>query len=233
MIQGGLVRRVNPRSWHSPATRRGTPVPAVLPVHSPRRTGDGGGTVPEADEGRGGPVPVTLRVIRKDGSIVWVNSARSPSVGNGKPATINFLVNITVRIQAEEALVRQKDYLDAIRTPSQTRSFVKDEEHRRVLGNDAYCRFTGFTREEMLNRSDYRALPRESADHLTEEDNRDFDLRYREGHRRGDCRPPGQGPHHRHQEDPPCRRAGEKIYRRHRPGHDGEQADRGSTLPGE
>jgi PAS domain S-box-containing protein len=42
--------------------------------------------------------------------------------------------------------------------------------HRRVLGNDAYCLFTGFTHDQILGKSDYDLYPREQADHLSQED---------------------------------------------------------------
>jgi two-component system, chemotaxis family, CheB/CheR fusion protein len=54
----------------------------------------------------------------------------------------------------EEAL------LDALPNPV----FVKDEQHRWVLLNDAFCRFMGHPREALLGRSDYDFFPQEEAD---------------------------------------------------------------------
>ncbi len=42
--------------------------------------------------------------------------------------------------------------------------FVKDEQHRWVLLNDAFCRFMGYAREALLGKSDHDFFPRDEAD---------------------------------------------------------------------
>ncbi len=42
--------------------------------------------------------------------------------------------------------------------------FVKDEQHRWILLNDAYCRFMGYERAELLGKSDYDFFPRAEAE---------------------------------------------------------------------
>ncbi len=42
--------------------------------------------------------------------------------------------------------------------------FVKDEEHRWILLNDSYCRASGYSREQLIGKSDYDFYPKEQAD---------------------------------------------------------------------
>lgn len=42
--------------------------------------------------------------------------------------------------------------------------FVKDSNHRFILLNNAFCAFTGHTREEFLGKSDYDFFPKEQAE---------------------------------------------------------------------
>lgn len=52
--------------------------------------------------------------------------------------------------------------------------FVKDEQHRWVYFNDAFCRFLGRERSELLGKSDYDLLPRAEADRFCAVDDRVF-----------------------------------------------------------
>jgi len=47
-----------------------------------------------------------FRILRKDGRIVWIETRGAVSTWNGKPATINFLSDITERRRVEEELLR-------------------------------------------------------------------------------------------------------------------------------
>lgn len=42
--------------------------------------------------------------------------------------------------------------------------FVKDSQHRLVIVNNALCRFLGYSREELIGKSDYELFPKEEAD---------------------------------------------------------------------
>jgi len=121
--------------------------------------------------GEESPSQYMFRLVGKDGGTIWIEISTVNIGWEGCPATINFLVDISRRIRAEEALIRSKDYLDRILNTIADPVFVKDEQHRRVLGNDAYCRFTGFAREDIINKSDQDLFPRDIADRLTREDN--------------------------------------------------------------
>ncbi|MBD6619917.1 PAS domain S-box protein [Komarekiella sp. 'clone 1'] len=48
--------------------------------------------------------------------------------------------------------------------------FVKDHQHRWVLLNDAFCKFLGHNREELIGKSDYDFFPKAEADVFWEKD---------------------------------------------------------------
>ena len=48
--------------------------------------------------------------------------------------------------------------------------FVKDEQHRWIVFNDAFCQFMGHTREEIIGKSDYDFFSKEEADVFCEKD---------------------------------------------------------------
>ncbi len=52
-----------------------------------------------------------------------------------------------------------QNVLDAIKDPV----FVKDENHRWIYLNDSACRFWGYSREELIGKSDYQLFSREEA----------------------------------------------------------------------
>ncbi|MEH2201668.1 PAS domain-containing sensor histidine kinase [Nostoc sp.] len=56
--------------------------------------------------------------------------------------------------------------LDAISDPI----FVKDRQHRWVLINDTYCDFVGYSREELIGKSDYDFFPQAEADVFRQKD---------------------------------------------------------------
>src|SRR5262245_40473053 len=48
--------------------------------------------------------------------------------------------------------------------------FVKDEQHRWILLNDAFCKFMGYPREQLLGKSDFEFFPEEQARVFWEKD---------------------------------------------------------------
>jgi PAS domain S-box-containing protein len=172
IIQDGIIRRVNA----SVVALTGYPEQELLSVPFSRFVHpDDLDMVTERYrkrmKGEEAPSQYSLRVIGKEGNTIWVDISTVSIGWEGRPATLTFLVDVTRRIQAEEAVVRARDALDRILNTIADPVFVKDEEHRRVLVNDAYCRFTRLAREEMINKCDQDLFPREQAENLTREDN--------------------------------------------------------------
>jgi len=60
------------------------------------------------------PAQYSFRIIHRDGNIRWVELNVVAIVWEGKPATLNFLTDITERKQAEEALKKSEQWFAII-----------------------------------------------------------------------------------------------------------------------
>ena len=69
-------------------------------------------------------------------------------------------------------LINTKDYLEKIINTMSDPVFVKDETHRWVLLNDAYCRLTGYSREQLIGKSDYDLYKKDEAREFWDKDSR-------------------------------------------------------------
>ena len=89
---------------------------------------------------------------------------------DGKRCVVWIARDITERKQAERIREHQhefvRDLLNAIPNPV----FVKDDEHRFLVLNDALCRFVGRERDELLGKSDFDFFPEEEARWFVEKD---------------------------------------------------------------
>jgi PAS domain S-box-containing protein len=107
-----------------------------------------------------------IQLYRKDGEKVWASiSARVVNDDDGQPAWIEgFLMDVSARKYAEEALAESGNYLDEIINAVGDPMFVKDRNHRWVLVNNALCGFLEHTREELLGKTDYDFFAKSEAD---------------------------------------------------------------------
>ena len=74
------------------------------------------------------------------------------------------------RQQAEDELKRSKVFLNQLLNAIADPIFVKDEEHRWVVLNEAACEAVGHSREDLIGKSDYDLYPKEQADIFWERD---------------------------------------------------------------
>ncbi|GEM_PF-324985 len=68
-----------------------------------------------------------------------------------------------------------KEVLDNIVNSVADPIFVKDEKHRWVMLNDAFCKFMGHSRQELLGKSEYDYFPKEEADVFWKKDEEVFE----------------------------------------------------------
>lgn len=117
-----------------------------------------------------------IRYLVKDGGFRWIEVQSDLIFGwNGAAdRTTGTLNDITETILAKQELEASKKFLnytiDAVADPI----FVKDEQHRWILLNDAFCKLIGKQREELLGKSDYDFLPKEEADVFWQNDEQVF-----------------------------------------------------------
>ena len=106
------------------------------------------------------------RYITKNGEIRWVEVQEFFMLGGNGEAqgTTGTIHDITDKILALSELEASKKFLnytiDAVADPL----FVKDEQHRWILLNDAFCKLIGKQREELLGKSDYDFFPKQEAE---------------------------------------------------------------------
>ncbi|MCC0176312.1 PAS domain S-box protein [Waterburya agarophytonicola K14] len=104
--------------------------------------------------------------IRDDGTILTIKTSKLPLKDkNGRTIGLfGCYEDISTISQQQQKTEKAQDFLakaiDSIRNPI----FVKDTNHRWVLINDAYCDFLGYSKEEMLGKSEPDFYAPEEAD---------------------------------------------------------------------
>jgi diguanylate cyclase (GGDEF)-like protein/PAS domain S-box-containing protein len=95
------------------------------------------------------------RLVRKDKEIRWVESNGIKINWKGKEAVLNFVIDITERKQAEEALqMNQRELTDIIEfLPDAT--LAVDKERRVIIWNKAIEKMTCIPASEMIGKCDY------------------------------------------------------------------------------
>ena len=95
------------------------------------------------------------RLVRKDKEIRWIESNGIKINWKGKEAVLNFVIDITERKNAEEALQSSQSQLKDIIEflPDATRAI--DKERRVIIWNTAIEKMTCIPASEMLGKGDY------------------------------------------------------------------------------
>ena len=124
---------------------------------------------------------VLSRVVRLSATVRGIGAqhdfaARIPATGTDElshlAGAINALLDAIARSEAAQR--ESHDRLDSILNAIGDPVFVKDQQHRFVLVNEAQCALTGKTRAEMLGQHDSAFFPPEQARVFQEHDQRVF-----------------------------------------------------------
>ncbi len=123
------------------------------------------------------PSSYEMRFFTKNGDLRWLDVTAGVIDYNSKPAVIVTALDVTERKAAGEILETKvsertaayrkihqelennKNFLDAVINSIADPVFVKNEDHKWVLLNDSYCDFMGYSREDILGRSDLDFFP--------------------------------------------------------------------------
>lgn len=110
--------------------------------------------------------PVIPYPAPRTGKSGWLMSIHTPyRDSNGNVVGILGIIrDVTEAKRNEMELVEAKEYLNAIINTIADPIFVKDRQHKFVLVNNALCKFTGFSREQMLGKDDTDFFPKEQVD---------------------------------------------------------------------
>ncbi|MGA8892193.1 MAG: PAS domain S-box protein [Anaeromyxobacteraceae bacterium] len=107
-----------------------------------------------ADEA-GSRFTTEFRIVTPSGRQKWVNLAASAAPPRpGRPPTWSGIVtDVTIRRSAEAALARSEAFLRAIFDANPAAIAVIEPDTTIALVNDAYCKLSGYGREEIVGRS--------------------------------------------------------------------------------
>ncbi|MBQ0787635.1 MAG: PAS domain S-box protein, partial [Oceanihabitans sp.] len=103
----------------------------------------------------GGELISDFRLLNKKAETKWV-SAQSTSLydhNNELYGYIGTLVDVTKRKEAEEQIIKSKKYLDSILNNIGDPVFVKDEQSRLILINDAFCSIFNVERDAVIGKT--------------------------------------------------------------------------------
>jgi len=98
-------------------------------------------------------------LLRKDGSHIFVEVSITDIEYKGKPALLGILRDISehknMGRRFEQSATVLQSLMDAIPVPV----FVRDESHKYIQVNKAFCDYAGKTKEELLGKCDHDLLP--------------------------------------------------------------------------
>jgi PAS domain S-box-containing protein len=133
----------------------------------------------------------SFRLIGGDGNLMWIELRATPIEWEGRPATLNFLTDITTSKKAEKAIEHSNRRLADIIDFLPDATFVIDDSDKVVLWNRAMTEMTGVPDSEMVGRGDrIFTIPfyGESRPHLMDliwSDHADISARYTNVERHG------------------------------------------------
>lgn len=112
-----------------------------------------------------------LQLKTLKGREIWGSvSAVLKKDAGGQTYFEGIIEDITERKKAEIELGQSEEFLNKIIDSIPDPIFVKDEQHRFLILNSAFCNFIGHPREALLGKSDYDFFPKEEADVFWEKD---------------------------------------------------------------
>jgi PAS domain S-box-containing protein len=110
------------------------------------------------------PQHYDFRVVGTSGKLTWVQLSAVRIEWNGRPATLNFLMDITDRKEAEERLRESRQILEGILNTIPVRVFWKDKELTYLGCNTPFAQDAGFKKpDEVIGKDDYAMVWREQA----------------------------------------------------------------------
>jgi len=100
------------------------------------------------------------RIIDKFGTIKWLELSGVETLWKGKPAVLNFMTDITRRVNAEEALKKSERQLSDIVNFLPDAMFAIDGAGRVIAWNRLMEELSGIKADEMIGKGDFEyALP--------------------------------------------------------------------------
>jgi PAS domain S-box-containing protein len=120
----------------------------------------------------GQPLDYEHRIIRPDKSIrhLWVRGFPVADRTGAIRSYVGITQDVTAWRAAEEELKQSREYLNQIINCIRDPIWVKDEQHKFVLVNDAFCAFSNLSREKVIGETDNGFVPKDVSNSLWEVD---------------------------------------------------------------
>ncbi len=115
-------------------------------------------------EGRPTPNRYEFRVIRKDGTELWLEMVATRIDYRASPAILGAMLDITEKKRAEEALRESEERYRSIVENSHDGILIVDDKYRFVYVNDELCRILARPPEEIIGHDFRTYLDKESRD---------------------------------------------------------------------
>jgi len=151
VAQDGMLRFVNPKATELTGYTEDelTSMPFVELVHPDDREMAVEHYL-KCLQGEETPQSYAVRIIDKDGNIKWMESNAVLILWDGRPATLNFITDITERKRAEEALRESQQQYRVLVETMQDGVAVQDGSAILTFVNDRFCEIMGYSRDELL-----------------------------------------------------------------------------------
>jgi two-component system cell cycle sensor histidine kinase/response regulator CckA len=112
-----------------------------------------------------------FRIIDKEGSIKWLESNAVLITWEGRPATLNFISDITERKRAEEALAQERNLLRTLMDNVPDYIYFKDREGRFIRTTKAHAKTFGLSDPaEAIGKTDFDFFSDEHAHQAYEDE---------------------------------------------------------------
>ncbi len=114
----------------------------------------------------GGDAPsrYELRIVRKDGRVLYFEASISTITLKGEPATLVSMRDITDRKETEKKLEEQVHFLQTLIDAMPNPIFIKDPEGKYLLCNKAFEDYHGVSRSEVKGKNVFHIRPLDEAD---------------------------------------------------------------------
>jgi two-component system, cell cycle sensor histidine kinase and response regulator CckA len=162
IIQDGEFRFVNPRVaqelGYSEEELLGKPFKSFVFLDDRQSAVEGHALRMQGDDSRRHD---ELRIIAREGTVLWVDLEAVPITWNGRPAGLCFVQDITDRKNAEEALKRSEKLYRSVVDRATDIIYVTDEQGNFRLFNSVGLRVIGYSQAEIAHKNYLDLIPDE------------------------------------------------------------------------
>jgi len=108
-----------------------------------------------------------FRILDKEGNIKWLEINVALITWEGRPATLNFLSDITERVRIEEALRNSEEYFRSIIENALDVVFILDTNGAFRYASPSISELMGYTSEELIGKDSFKYIdPQDLAEFL-------------------------------------------------------------------